>query len=91
MTIQAYDELAGIARRTPRAMPEVIVSFGRHGRQIAATRVGRGGTIQARIWRKASRRWTKWRKLQVAEILGLAQQADRDAFRPDYGTPWERD
>jgi hypothetical protein len=91
MTIAAYDELAGIARRTPRTMPEITVSFGRFGRQIAATRVARGGSLQVRIWRASSGKWTKWRKLQVGEILGLATPADRDKFKPSYGLEWERD
>lgn len=90
MTTAAFEELLGISRRTPRAMPEIVVSFGSHGRQIAATRVGRGGVLQCRIWRASSGKWTKWRKLQVGEILGLATQADRDKFKPSYGLAWER-
>lgn len=90
MTTAAFEELAGIARRTPRAMPEIVVSFGRFGRQIAATRTARGGGLQCRIWRASSGKWTKWRKLQVGEILGLATQADRDKFKPSYGVEWER-
>jgi hypothetical protein len=88
MTEAAYDDLRKIIRYN--ACPEIIVTFGSKGRQIAATRIGRAGVIQCRIWRASSCRWTKWRKLQIGEIVGFAAQADRDKFKPDYGLAWER-
>lgn len=83
-----YDELKGIAQRTPRAMPQIVISFGTVGEQFAATRVSRRA-MQCRVWRPSSHTWTKWRPISETEVLRLAGSADRDNFKPDFGPVWE--
>lgn len=80
----------------------VVVSFGAHGEQYAhCCGTGRIGTTHGipaphrsrtvRIWRKATGRWTKPRKLHVAEVIRLATNDDMKKFKPDFGIAWDRD
>lgn len=74
----------------------VVISFGSKGEQYAHC-VGYGraepGLLhrarRVRIWRKQSHRWTKPRKLQVAEVIRLATDEDKSKFKPDFGRAWE--
>ena len=86
-----YEELLGIARRTPRAMPDIVVRFGSEGERFAATRVGRGRIIQCRKWNASAKGWTKWSKLFGGDMLRLATASDREYFKPEYGPAWERE
>lgn len=70
----------------------IVVSFGAHGEQYAhCIGTNRHGAPQIRIWRKATGRWTKPRKLQLGEIIRHSTREDEHKFKPDFGPAWERD
>ena len=69
----------------------VIISFGLKGEQYAhVVNPGREHK-RIRVWRVASRSWTKPRPLWTNEIIRFSTNADAAKFGPEFGLAWERD
>jgi hypothetical protein len=73
----------------------VVLPFGAHGEQLAHVIITKRrppqGCLRVRVWRKASKSWTKPKTINRSEIIRAATEPDNVHFAPEYGIAWDRE